>query len=661
MVQVDTSIHHGWQKDQAYDMSEICREVAGATAANPNVAVIIRLHLNPPHWWMLEHPEELTVYADCEAIDNCDPDRLIAGDLNGTIRVSLASELWRREAGNILAQICRELPNTAEGRYVIGIQPACGVFGEWHQWGFFEHEPDYSSCMTRAYRRYLHHQYGDDGALCRAWNDPAAAAATAVLPGVEKRNDMAEGMFRDPIAGRPTVDALKTLQMAGPESIIHFCRIIKQTWPRPILTGVLYGYFFNVGSRAPIGGHLEPWSLFDSPYLDYFSAPFMYQPDNRNPGGLGHSRGLLESVRLHGKLWLTEMDQAPFGTEEFKGGDPSRHRDSSALMLRNTMEPLMHGMGFWFYDHRIVPSGSIYHKDGWWDDSALMDTVRKIKNVYDERQKYPFVSVADVTIVYDTESCYHMALDGKINMLFNIDVEYAFLDAVGHAGAAYECVYLHDIEKIDWNSKRVVIFYNACHVPKAKRNFIKEKIAKDGRHLVWIYASGYSDGEVLSERLIAELTGIEVEKCPTTQSTITFGGTLPVCRHESPGEWTPLFRVNDLAAEALGTFSDGGTAAARKQTCDSNAWFFSLPISSRGIFREIFRLAGAHLYSIAGEVLNAGNGIITIHCIDGGRKEIVLRNGTPVVFDASAGETLVFDAETGNLLDGTSPQVKNQN
>lgn len=666
MVQVDTAIHYGWKKDQPYDMSEICREVAGATVANPNAAVIIRLHLNPPHWWMAEHPEELTVYGDCESVDSCDPDRLIAGDLNGTIRVSLASERWRREAGNILAQICRELPDTAEGRHVIGIQPACGVFGEWHQWGFFEHDPDYSPCMTRAYRRYLRHKYGTDDALRQAWNDPAAAVATAVLPGMEQRNEMMNGMFRDPIVGRPTVDSLKALQLAGPETILHFCRIIKQTWPRPILTGVLYGYFFNVGSRAPIGGHLEPWTLLDSPYLDYFSAPFMYQPANRNPGGLGHSRGLLESIRLHGKLWLTEMDQAPFGTEKFKGGDPTQHRDSSAIMLRNTMEPFMHGMGFWFYDHRLVPSGSIYHKDGWWDNPALMNTIRKIKAVYDEKQKDPFVPAADVTVVYDTESCYHMALDGKINMLFDIDVEYASLDAVGHAGAAYECMYLHDIEKVDWNSKRVVIFYNACYVPKSKRDFIKEKIARGGRHLVWIYASGYSDGEGLSERLITELTGIGVEKCPTPQTVITFGNALPAGQCESPGEWTPLFQVNDSAAETQGTFSNGGVAAAKKQLSDSTAWFFSLPISSREIFRAIFRLAGAHLYSTAGEALNAGNGIITIHCINGGQAKIVLCNGTPVTFDAAAGETLVLDAETGDLLDGThrefaTPQIENRN
>jgi len=35
-------------------------------------------------------------------------------------------------------------------------------------------------------------------------------------------------------------------------------------------------------------------------------------------GGSGQSRGLLDSARLHGKLWLDEIDQEPFIYKQFQ-------------------------------------------------------------------------------------------------------------------------------------------------------------------------------------------------------------------------------------------------------------------------------------------------------------------------------------------------------
>ena len=69
-------------------------------------------------------------------------------DLKAVPRVSLASERWLRETGDVVARFCRDFAATPEGNALVGIQVASGVYGEWHYWGFTDHEVDAGSAMT---------------------------------------------------------------------------------------------------------------------------------------------------------------------------------------------------------------------------------------------------------------------------------------------------------------------------------------------------------------------------------------------------------------------------------------------------------------------------------------------------------------------------------
>ena len=50
------------------------------------------------------------------------------------------------------------------------------------------------------------------------------------------------------------------------------------------------------------------------------------------------SRALIESNRLRGLLWLTEMDQHPAGTEDYIGGDPNRMDETIAQPNANDLQ-----------------------------------------------------------------------------------------------------------------------------------------------------------------------------------------------------------------------------------------------------------------------------------------------------------------------------------
>lgn len=56
VFQVDVWLHQMLSTDGAIDVTLAQKQIAGVTAAAPNAAVMIRLHLNPPTQWIYDHP-----------------------------------------------------------------------------------------------------------------------------------------------------------------------------------------------------------------------------------------------------------------------------------------------------------------------------------------------------------------------------------------------------------------------------------------------------------------------------------------------------------------------------------------------------------------------------------------------------------------------------
>ena len=651
-VQADVCLCHCWTGPGQFDIEPTRREVAGVLAASPEALVMLRVHVNPPYWWMKAHPEELVVYADGPAEDQGEQERLIGGDMDRVMRVSLASEVWLREVGEMLAAWCEQLAGTPEGSRVVGIQPACGAYGEWHYWGCDnKHEPDYGPAMTARFRRRLAAKYGTDARLREAWGDASASIDTATIPDTEARLRATDGAMRDPRCERAVIDSLKNMQGSVADAILHFCRIAKENWPRPVIAGAFYGYFFNIMSRAAVGGHLEVERVLNSPWVDYLSAPHSYLAENRDMGGAGHSRGLLESARLHGKLWLTEMDERPIGLEEhLAGGDPARHPEAIAIMRRCAMDPLSRGMGFWYYDHRIVPNGDLYVKYGWWDHPTLLAEVRRHRELFHAFSTRPFAPVADVALVFDTDAYYHTACKRQTNVLHHATID-GLLTRVAHSGVAFDSLYAFDLDRVDWSRYKAVVFANAYHIAPERRRLIKERIATDGRHLIWLYASGYSDGSRLSTDLIADAIGISVARTSDHRTMTIDGCGLPGATSEAPRVPVPLFAVDDPDAETAARFGESADiAAARKRLPAATSWFFALPPNDSATFRALFRQAGAHVYLDSPDALIAGPDLVAIHTAEGGDRRLCFRNGTELDLALPPRSTSVFDARTGEAV-----------
>jgi hypothetical protein len=645
LVNADTGLHLGWRKTSLFDPEPLIEEISGVLDANPDAKILLRLHMNPPYWWLRDNPDECIIYrrsdGDHPGIDDGESDRLIRNDAAGHMRVSLASEKWLAEASDVLGKFCDSLKGTREGEALFGIQVACGIYGEWHQWGC-----DVSRPMRARFERYLREKYPDVESLRAAWNRSDITFETAEFrPETFRPGD--DGFFRDPQKSRDTMDSQECIQITPPEAILRFCRVIKEKLPN-LLAGAFYGYYLGTGGdNAVIGGHLRVDMLYKSRgIVDFLCGPFCYM-DNRKSDGIPMQRGLLESSRLRGFLWLTEMDQHPVGTENYIGGDPEKTDETISVLHRNTLQPLFAGMGFWYYDHRIIPAlispdsknscaGSIYRKNGWWETSRLMSEIGSIQSFAEKLASENYRPAADVLLVYDTDSYFCRS---KVN-----DFEYRIHEAVARCGVAYDCIYAGELEIAELSRYKCVIFANAYMLTPERREKFRT-LLKD-KKTIWLYAEGYCDGKTLSSANLSAAVGMKVKVINGAES-FRGSGILPEETVTIPqNRISPMFALDDSDAVPIAYYDNGEIAAGIK---DNDIWL-ALPLPTRNIMAALFDYCGVHSYCRGGDPIFAAGKFVAINCPVGGLREIKLRNGHEFTINLPPFTTAVFDSETGERI-----------
>jgi hypothetical protein len=661
IFQTDVFLDQLWKKDGTVSIDTLRRQISGIAHICSHAAVMIRLHVNPPKWWIVEHPEENTAYADTHP----EPDyawglqRIIEDDIGAPFRPSMASELWKKQVSEKIKQILHILAKTPEGDLLIGVQVAYGVYGEWHYWGFIQHEPDVSVPMRRYFQTWLKEKYHTVTALRRAWHNDSINFDEVTVPGLTERKHTDVGIFRDPASERPVIDYYEAQHQVVADDILYFCKLIKASWPRPIITGAFYGYFFAVFGREAAGGHLELMRVLQSPYIDFLCGPRTYYPDAEALGDPYRSRSLILSCLLHHKLWLDEMDQqAPLVSWK----DSTYKKSviaSSAILLRNMSFTLTKGMGFWFYDFGLSgfnggPRLQNHGVAGWWDDPYLMKLVHQFKSFVDTQYQKPYQSDADVLMVFDTRTFYYVGSDKQKTALTHFADNWMPL-SVFRSGAVHDVVHIDDLPLIDLKHYRVIIFVNTYVLDDKQKRFIHDVVEKDNRHIIWVYAPAYSDGERLSVDFISSITGVYVRQNPDSIRT-AIRVNEGLAENPDINVWnthiTPSFYVDDSVAHPLAYYVDTRRPAiAYKRFNDFTSWFVALPFEDTRLMQYMLRQAGVHLYDESGKnIFYAGAGVLVIHTSDTGKQVIHLKNGKEISLQIREPSTLILDTQTGKLL-----------
>jgi hypothetical protein len=293
-------------------------------------------------------------------------------------------------------------------------------------------------------------------------------------------------------------------------------------------------------------------------------------------------------------------------------------------------------------------------RNGWWDRPELIDEIKQLKKVLTDYWSQPYHSDADVLLVYDTQVYYYLGTSPQTDPVSDQVVNWTLLAAF-RSGAVFDAVHLDDLERIDWRSYKVIIFANTFLLNRNQKALIQKVVAQDGRHLVWIYAPGYTDGQQLAPEFSSEITGmnlypvtsspipeIEFEAVTGLQQRLRLG-TTPVA---------PLLAVKDASVTALGHFTDvNAVAFARKTNAHYTSWFISLPPTQPELLQYIFKAGGAHLYNTEGDIFYAGQGILALHSKGSGFRQIHLKNGKLVTVELPiGGATILLNPITGEII-----------
>jgi len=384
-----------WIGENKYDFSSITEDFKKIIESDPQAKIIIRFYLDPPLWW-----EKLNADASCQLADG------------STFRQCFASEKWKKETGKAFEHCMNWLLNSPYSKHLVGIHVAAGRTEEWLYHA--QQRNDINPARIDAFRKWLRNKYkGDVIYLQKAWRDSFVSFNTA-FPG--NINEVRTNRWRDPEREQNIIDTYQFHAEILEENIEYFCGIVKETSKRALLTGCFYGYHYYV--TDPGAGHGALAKLLQCKDLDYLSSPNTY---NRVIGEDWPTMSAIQSIQMHGKLWLAENDTrtsittllkekapeiAPPG--QYESGvwlGPEDMETSVSFLWKNAGRMLTQGYGGWWFDMW----------GGWFSDPKLLYVLGKTKDFYtsypqDRGEKMQ----SQVCVISDEQLCFWDASYGNL-------------------------------------------------------------------------------------------------------------------------------------------------------------------------------------------------------------------------------------------------------
>jgi beta-galactosidase len=546
---------------------------------NPRALLLPRVGLSyVPEWWAKQHPDEMMLYDNGE---------------RGY--VSVVSRIWRQEATERLRLLVQHL-ESRYGDHIFGYHPCGQNTGEWFYDRVWEGLlPSFETPMRDAFRRYL--------------RDP-----NATLPSAEERKARGIGAFLNPATQQRLVQFWRFQQEVMVEPLEAFARIIKEETAGRKLVVLFYGYTFELSGLPggpAVSGHLALQRLLKCKDVDILCSPISYF--DREAGGAGGFMAPVDSVQLHGKLWLNEDDTRTYLSKpEDNFGRAETLAHTLAVHQRNFAHIATRGAACWWMDLMGA---------GWLDSTEIWGNLANLCKLYEKmlpnRQPYQ----PQVAVVVDEASLYHLAYGNAITLPLLSQMRYELY----RIGAPLGFYLLSDVCAGAAGHARMYLMLNAFAPTESQRRALKDLLRK-GKMVVWFYAPGFIRGSSASAGHITDQTGIQVVQKEEIRSGIARTEPAAVLeragvnleREEEFGTREPLspgFVVRDASAHTLATFIESGdVAAAIKRTVEGWSVYLGTLRAGIHLLRALAVKADVHLYSgHALPVVSVGNGIVSLH------------------------------------------------
>ncbi len=592
-------------------------------------------------------------------------------------RYSFASEAWKHEVAGTLRQFIRRLLNGPYAKNIVGY--FFFIYDQEFSW-FFEfdgrkHAIDFSPAMHFAFRNYLIEKYrGDERLLREAWKDETVTFETVCIPQVLHRIDGDFGYFRDPSQKMQVLDYVACHNAVCAEKLLYLGKVCKEETAGKHVVGSFWGYLQN--QDIQLGGQTEMKAVMDSPYVDFWAAPFTYE--NRNAGNFASMRMATRSLNKHGKMYFVEVDtfisDTPQRTLIAHDYPDQTLEEDRALLKRDFIYPFIEGCQGWWIDW--CAGASQYEEE-------LRPLLQKIHHISKDGFNYPRGPISDIAGIIDQESL-HIPACNSMNhddaktwtspiLLMRHSLQQFRIHELPRIGTSVDFYETDDVLTDTTRKYRMYIFLNQYSADERERELIEKQLKKDGNLLVWMYGSGLispDEKETLSLKNASELTGFEFgcemreTRCAMKALNTTI---LPdVKKGEKLGDFhrrlvsrqrengngcslgpmyvdekpeyhdpnlvNPLIYVEDKDAIPLAVFEDNGKVGmAIKKFDDWTSVYIGAPCIQAKVLRGLAKVAGAHLYVDKEEIVFANESYVGIHTSEDGPVNVQLRNASDVM------------------------------
>lgn len=639
-----------WLEDGSIDYAAFDAVIYDTLAANDDALVMVNIGMFAPKWWLKNNPDhQAQAYNGSQYIPLDD--------------VSLTSDTFRQEAGQVLRQLIRHMKQQPYYSRVFGLKISGGQSYEWMHLGTgYDQGPDYSKVSQEGFKTYLQNKYKTVEALQEAWGNTTVTFETAAAPGWDARCASSNVYMGDADTGalsRNMVDWNLWLGEASADSFLYYCQIAKEETDDQIIVGGYNGYLWTSNTHDSQGkAHTAIDRVLDSEYVDWIASPIAYS--ERLIGQSSAYMALLDTVQAHGKLYIAEQDNRTCLSDSYAGvswdanwdykiGQARTMADTIYQQKRDYANALVNGAGLWQFD--------MY--GGWLDDDQIYGYISDAKQEYDLSVHLDRNTTNEVAVFVGDETYAYLTAENG-NMSFTL-LEPMLMQQRKHLaamGAGYDTYAMSSLLEGKVPPHKLNIILSPFEITEQMHTAMDTYLKTNGQVVVWVYLPGISTGKEMSLNNVERATGFSVgvvEKKSTlrvqlaqTQHSLTNGIAGLLYGNSVTNSVSPLAYIQDTTgATVLGYNVDGGAPGlAVKNMGDWTSVYSAAPCLDVQLLRNLMVFAGCHSYSDnPADIIYSGSSYVALHSAAAGEKTIHLP-GNYSVYDVFSGKFVSMNTNT---------------
>jgi hypothetical protein len=608
-----SELQFDWQGPGKYDFSPMDWKITELLQMSPQSYILLQI---PVDTFLLRSFDKWTKLYPDETVRDEKGSNMI--EVHGRKRAvpSWGSDVWRNEIKTMVTALVSHVRKQPYASQIIGFMPIAGLGAEWMYYGAHDHlYVDYSKPFLNKFQQCMKERYGTLENLNLAWKSKYKTFSEITLPAPAERDADDKYTFIDPENRMKLIDFRSFFSDLVSGIIDELGQCVKTASAGRSLYGTYYGYItYTAVDTWSENGHFALRNLLNSPNVDFLVSLVRY--DNRFAGGESGSMTPVNSYILHGKAAVLQSDlRTHRATNRELFGATSNLHESAEVLKRELAWAFVSGAVFEFG----------YYGKGWIAaDSRLMELIgryQQLEKQYGSDCQIFSDTARQVALIVDDYSVNYILQKSPYHRIGIREL----IRQLPHAGTGFDVYLLSDLPRIA-DRYRCFIFANTYLITLEQMDFIKNKLQKGNRTLIWLHAPGITDGKSWSPERVSELTGIEsrivlesvgAETKISVAAKYLQAGNPAFVRRGKTVELGP--RIIPQNAEDLAVTADGKSAVARKKFPEWTSIYAWVPNLSPAVLREVASGAGLTIIDpeITDSVYAAGR-VIAVHTADVG-------------------------------------------